>query len=342
MPNELERTWPPGSRGVQPLNTRVCTEGLHRRSARGLHGGPLPRVCSHDLSPRPLCKVLRSTPAQNLCAAVRNDSGLAEFNELADDEVVGVSERDVVRDRTRQPTPVRALPFVRSRGDDLHALIQQRPAQTPAGRHCRTRSQRSGPARRPCVVRPPQGRHRRSSDGGARLTAADTAPQRTTRPDKPRSPPHPRLHNVDATPHDHDQRPVPEFATHTARTRVTDSSIAALSRSKVPQRNMRHELAFGNADRVARDSTTDLASLICTARSNDLPEPDTISPQPSRFDRETLLEEAHRLADAAKQHQQRTRRVAFATSPTRRSCERQRTYTDAPSLNTTALSPPSV
>jgi len=203
----------------------------------------------------------------------------------------------------QRPTRVRSLPFVRSRGNDSRtfdptaagvdalrpslpdALAVFRPAQAPV---------RSSPATR---------RHRRSSDRGAELTAADTAPQRD--PTIRDHPLYPRLHNVDATPHDHDHRLLPEFATRPSGP-ASQTPRAPPSPERNSPRNSRHALALESAD-SRRPRVTDLASLTCTARSNDFLSPSTISPQPSRFDRETLLQEAHRLADAAKQHQQRTR-----------------------------------
>jgi hypothetical protein len=272
----------PGSRGVQP-STRVCTEGLYRRSApkvctADLHGAGLAcRASARDLCTRPLCKVLRSTPAQNLCAAVRKRhtrrSPTGSRWTMRPDSPCDTSSAT----RSRQPTPGRSLPFVRPRDHDVQALIHGADALRPSPPDSLAALRPpQAPVRRSAAIRP----HRRSSDGGARLTAANTAPRRTTSPDKPRSPPAPptaqrRRHLARSR-----STRRPRVRNAQARTASPDSLIAALSRANDPSEKA-SRTCIRNAAPISHTSArrTDIA---CdpnrTALSNDVPEPR----QPSR------------------------------------------------------------
>ncbi len=224
-------------------STRVCAEGLHGTSARSvctvdLHAADPASPASARISARAhtvqssaqyLCaECLCSRPLRHARGCVQRPRGRQGLSEPA--SATSSAPHSTTNDQ-RELVRCPAGP----RGDDPRTLIQQRPAQTPSGPRARDSLAAPGPAERPLRCAPATKRHSRSSDGGAGVTVADNAEQRTTRPDNPRPPvlPTPQCRHHPAvsrsSPCLRDRRPRLE--------RRHSLLITALFRAEVPQRN---------------------------------------------------------------------------------------------------------
>lgn len=141
-----------------------------------------------------------------------------------------------------------------------------------------------------------------------------------------------RLHNVDGTPHDHDHRLLPEFATRSSGPASQTPRVSAS-----PERNTPREIPARTCIRKCRRVPRAVSTARPTPRARSAqrarmtgPSLTTFVPRRERFAREYRLLDRHRLVRCAKAQRTEGMRGAIVSSRFATCDLKQRTSTDAP------------